>query len=49
MNAILYSLVVPVPGDDSTDENAPVFDESKDACNDIDLNDDCDDEIITAR
>ena len=36
-NAIMFSRAVPLPGDDSDDENAPLFDASKDACEDIDL------------
>lgn len=30
-NAIMYSRVVPMPG--NTKDNAPLYDESKDACN----------------
>ena len=39
MNAILYSHVIPIPNEDSKtpDNDAPIYDDSKDACNDIDL------------
>lgn len=39
MNAILYSHVIPIPNEDSTttDNDTPIYDDSKDACKDIDL------------
>lgn len=47
MNAIMYSRAVPMPGDDAEDD-APLFDATKDACEDIDL-DSTDDEIIVKK
>nr|DAL02899.1 MAG TPA: hypothetical protein [Caudoviricetes sp.] len=48
INALMYSRVVPMPNDESKPDDAPAFDESKDACQDIDLTDN-DDEIIVKR
>lgn len=48
-NAILYSRCVPTYGDySSKTDNAPIYDESKNANNDIDLDDDSE-EIIKAQ
>lgn len=32
-NALMYGRAVPMPGDDKESDNAPLYDESKDACN----------------
>lgn len=47
-NVVLYSHCVPIPGETENDD-VPLYDESKDACADIDFNDNDDEEIITAR
>ena len=44
-NVIMYSHAIPIPGDD---DEAPLYDDSKDACADIDLNDN-EEEIIKSR
>lgn len=39
-NVVLYSHSIPIPGEDSDNKNnddAPLYDDSKDACQDIDL------------
>jgi hypothetical protein len=47
-NALLYSRAVPMPGDDNDSDDAPLYDDSKDACQDIDLSS-TDDEIIVRK
>ena len=43
----MYSRVVPMPGDTNQSEDAPIYDESKDACNPDNFTDDnFDEEII---
>lgn len=44
-NAIMYSRAMPMPGDDD-EKDAPLFDASKDANEDIDLTGNDDEEII---
>lgn len=48
INAIMYSRAVPMPGDDAESDNAPIFDATKDACQDIDL-ESTDEEIIVKK
>lgn len=48
MNALLYSRAIPVPGDYENKKDAPLYDASKDANNDINLSD-TDDEIIVKK
>lgn len=45
----MFSHAMPVVGEDSGKDDEPLFDESKDACNDIDLSETDDDEIIVKR
>lgn len=48
----MYSRVVPMPGDNKDTENAPLYDESKDACNPDNFKDENFDEdeiIVTAK
>lgn len=33
----MYSHVIPIPNDDAENDDAPLYDDSKDACQDIDL------------
>lgn len=46
----MYSRAIPLPGDDSDEkENQPLYDDSKDACKDIDLDSNDDEEIIVKK
>lgn len=45
-NVIMYSHAIPIP--DDGEDDAPLYDENKDACADIDLNNN-DEEIIKSR
>ena len=48
VNALLYSRAIPMPGDSESKKDAPLYDASKDANNDIDLSD-SEDEIIVKK
>lgn len=48
-NIVLYSHSIPIPGENDTDDDAPLYDDSKDACADIDLTDSDEEEIVKAR
>lgn len=41
----MYGRAVPMPGDKKESENAPLYDDSKDACNPDNFHDDFEDEI----
>ena len=52
VNIIMYNMTIPsIDKSDKSDngDDAPLFDESKDACNDIDLSETDDDEIIVKQ
>lgn len=45
----MYSRSVPMPGDSKADDNNPIYDDSKDACNPNNFKeDDFEDEIIVS-